>query len=168
MYLCGSQALPPAGRHCVSTHEEANKGRGKTLESAQQRSFCATSVSVCYNKKDSLSQQTNQIITVESGCQKVSGTQACCCCYFLPLKQFFFFYTGCAKDSRPLRQPPPTHSHTPADCTGSCFCVGLVTEPEHYTTPCVFINTSVLVSAFEHVIFALFYCILLNITSFSS
>ncbi|KAG8013364.1 Protein kinase C eta type [Nibea albiflora] len=25
VYLCGSQTMPPAGRHCVSTHEEVNK-----------------------------------------------------------------------------------------------------------------------------------------------
>lgn len=30
MYLRGPQAMPPAGRHCVSTHEENNKRAGET------------------------------------------------------------------------------------------------------------------------------------------
>lgn len=30
MYLRGPQAMPPAGRHCVSTHEENDKRAGET------------------------------------------------------------------------------------------------------------------------------------------
>lgn len=28
VYLCGAQTMPPAGRHCVSTHEENSKRTG--------------------------------------------------------------------------------------------------------------------------------------------